>query len=166
VANDILADRVTVIQAGAPVTGTVTKVRRGVANHQWAELRIHIEDVPVGHSIKLRLSSWAPVGEHLDREDVEMWILFPIGALFLKHLVDDGWGLDGPPKPDAESGEQAVLPQCLSIDYWVVSAKSIPGRELRVDNADSTTPLDVACPRILERSRVYESLNLERVLFR
>ncbi len=166
VAKDVVVDRITVVSAGTPVKGIVTKVKRGIPYHQGAELRIHMEDVRIDRNLRLRLSQWPPEARQGDWKDVATYIAFPTLYIALKHLQDDGWGEDGPPKPDAESGQQAVLPACVSFDFWVTFAKTIAATDLPLDKAGSTTPLNVACPQLRERPWIYGSPELYRVLFR
>jgi len=166
VANDVVVNRMIVVPAGTTATGIVTKVKRGIPNHQWAELRIHMEDVKVGEGLRLRLSPWVPAARHIDPGLVATCIALPILCLALKNLGDNGWGEDGPPKPDAEAGQQAVLPACVSFDFWVTSAKTIAATDSPLDDSGSTTLLNVACPKLQEGSRTNEDPELFRVLFR
>ena len=126
VAKDLVVDGVTVLHAGAPVTGTVVKAKRGIANRQWAELEIQVREVKIGKDAVLRLSSnySGPRPRQTKREHLRdagtCVALLPL-------CIASAFGAteDGPEKPNAKSGEQDVLQSCAAQYFWTASPTTV-----------------------------------------
>jgi hypothetical protein len=166
VANDVAIRGVTVIRAGTPVFGTITKAKRGIANEQWPTLRIHVNGVRIGQGIDLPLSLWAPETDQSTWKYRAMCVPFFVVCLGLKNLEDNGWGEDGAPKPDQSSGQQASLPSCVVFDFWTATPVSVPPEALPSQTANSPSLAQIACHQLTDWSHAYEDPGLGRVFFR
>jgi hypothetical protein len=126
VAKILVVDGVTVLDAGAPVTGTVVKAKRGIANRQWAELEIQVKEVKIGKGAVLRLSTYysGPRPRQTKREHLRdagtCVALLPL-------CIASAFGAteDGTEKPNAKSGEQDVLQSCTAQYFWTASSTTV-----------------------------------------
>lgn len=139
VARDLVVDGVTVLRAGAPVTGTIVKARQGIANRQWAELEIQVKEVKIGKDAVLRLSTnYSGPGrrqtkrEHI-RDAATCVALLPLCIIAAFGATDDG-----SEKPNAESGEQDVLQLCSAQYFWTASSTTVLTANLALE--DATAP--------------------------
>lgn len=165
VAHDVTINGVTVIPAGTPVTGVVTKAERGIAYQEWPTLRIHVKEVRMNRSIGVPLSQWSLGTYHESWNERVQCAVFFVVCLSLKKLENDGWGEDGPPKPDQSSSWQAVLPRCVAIDFWTTSATTVYRSDMPSEMAASNvTKID--CPQFVGWSDSYLDPGLGRVFFR
>jgi hypothetical protein len=165
VARDVAIDGVTVIHAGTPVTGIVTKANRGIAYEQWPTLRVHVKEARINQGLSLRLSQWpsdVTAGSWKDRAHCAV---FFVVCVALESLGNNGWGEDGAPKPDQWSGQQAVLPRCVAIDFWTVSATTISQSDLSPKLA-SPTFARFDCVQVKSWPDAYQDPGLGRVFFR
>jgi len=155
VANDVTVNGVTVFYAGAPVMGIVTHAKRGIANHQWAGLKIRVKELQIGNGPKLRLTSSNPKFRTTPREFFSCAAFLP-GCVQLMIMASMGCGEDScSSKPNAESGQQAVLPACVTSDFWTAASTDISLAQLAQGKASVTTNLTTACPRIVELSKIF-----------
>jgi hypothetical protein len=165
VIKDVVVGGTTVIPEGTPVIGVVTKVERGVPFRHWAELRIHVKEVNIAHDTSLPLNHWPYSVRRNEPGDVATCVVFFVVCIALGNLGDDGWGEDGAPKPDADSGQQAVLRPCVAFDFWTTETQTVARKELAASAAPSEPP-KVVCPSIREMSQIREDPELDRLLFR
>jgi hypothetical protein len=136
VAKDLAVDGVTVLHAGTPVTGTVVKAKRGIANRQWAELEIQVKEVKIGKDAVLRLSTnySGPKPRQMKREHLRdagtCVALLPL-------CIASAFGAteDGPEKPNAKSGEQEVLELCAAQYFWTASSPTVLMANLALEDA-------------------------------
>ena len=168
VARDIVVDGVTVIHAGAPVTGAVTKAKRGVARHQWAGLTIRVREMQAGPSVKLRLSSYnqeqrGRAGDYLENLGTCVALLPFCVAWAI--LVKEGCGEDGCPKAKDSDGQQALLPQCVSSEFWVKSSAKISSKELDEERAAASAYPIISCARIIDRGTIFGQPGISFVEF-
>lgn len=114
VANDISVNGLIVVWAGTPITGKVTKVRRGTAYRQWAVLKIRVNAVTLTNGSTLRLTRSRPRNRHsiAPKDIATCAALFPLCILAAFGATEDG-----NEKPGAHSNEQSVLVglQCLGV---------------------------------------------------
>jgi hypothetical protein len=165
VARDIAIDGVTVIPAGMPVTGVVTKANRGIAYKQWPTLRIHVKGARINQSLSLPLSPWSLEAAPGSWKDRAQCVVFFVVCLALRSLGNNGWGEDGAPKPDHSSGQQAVLPRCVAIDFWTVSATTVSQSDLP-PKLTPPTLVRFDCVLVKSWSDAYQEPGLGRVFFR
>jgi hypothetical protein len=165
VARDIAIDGVTVIPAGTPVTGVVTKASRGIAYKQRPTLRIHVKGARINQSLSLPLSPWPSEVAPGSWKDRAQCVAFFVVCLALRNLGNNGWGEDGAPKPDQSSGQQAVLPRCVAIDFWTVTATTVSESDLPPKLVPSTL-VKFDCVLVKSWSDAYQEPGLGRVFFR
>jgi hypothetical protein len=162
VARDVIVDGVTMIYAGAPVTGIVTSAKRGVAYHQWAGMKIRVKEIQIGSSRKLQLTAFDPrlraTKAALANEIGTCIVTLPFCAVFMI-MVSRGCGEDScSSKPNAESGQQAILPACATSDFWIRSAANVSGAGLEEEKASASAnspSLAALCPQTVELSRIF-----------
>jgi hypothetical protein len=166
VANDVAINGVTLISAGTPVVGIITKAKRGIAYKQWPTLRIHVNEVRIGQSLRVPLSQWPPEIRQGNWKVRAACIPFFAFCLAMKNIQDNGWGEDGAPKPDEWAGQQAVLPSCVLIDFWTASAIAAPQKTLPQKAASSPFLTKAVCHEVTSWSEAYRDPGLGRVFFR
>jgi hypothetical protein len=166
VANDVAIRGATVIHAGTPVMGVITKAERGIAYQQWPTLRIHVKEVRTREGLVFPLSPWAPVRDPGAWKFRAACVPFFLARLALKNLENNGWGEDGAPKPDQSSGQQAVLTRCVVIYIWTAAPVSVPTKALPMQATDSRSLAQLGCLRVTDLSHAYEDPNHGRVFFR
>ena len=117
-ARDLLVNGVTVLDAGTPVEGRVSRVRRGVPYRQWGELTITIRKIQIGTHAHMRLRSSDPENpESMVDELAQCALIFPLCIAAIITLRNGGGSY---PKP-AGDDEQAVLPPCVGWTFWTGS---------------------------------------------
>jgi hypothetical protein len=166
VAKDVAIRGLTVIRAGTPVMGVITKAERGIAYQQWPTLRIHVKEVRTREGLDLPLSPWAPVADPGAWKFRAACVPLFLVCLALKNLENNGWGEDGAPKPDQSSGQQAVFPPCVVISIWTAAPVSVPTKALPMQATDSRSLAQLGCLRVTDLSHAYEDPNHGRVFFR
>jgi hypothetical protein len=154
VAKDVVVDGATVIHAGSPVMGVVTRVKRGVPYRQWPELTIRVKEVEVANGTKLRLTDSDPRSRkwplHSSKDYAECAILLPLCIASLFGVVDDG-----PEKPNAQSGQQVVLSPCTVWKRWTATAKNVQTAALANDETTASRLSFNACSGTVENRGVY-----------
>lgn len=140
VANDISVNGLIVLWAGTPVTGKVTKVRRGTAYRQWAVLKIRVNAVTLTNGPTLRLTRSRPRNRHsiAPKDIATCAALFPLCILAALGATEDG-----NEKPSAHSDEQSVLSACSVWEFWTVKPITIPAQS--TGGRSSTSTSSVAC---------------------
>jgi hypothetical protein len=139
-AKDLLVNGVTVLDAGTPVEGRVSRVRRGVPYRQWSELTITIRKIQIGNHAHIRLRSSDPENpESMVDELAQCALVFPLCIAAIIALRNGGGSY---PKP-AGDNEQAVLPPCVGWTFWTGS----PFRVTEQPRAESKAAL-LASPRL------------------
>jgi hypothetical protein len=167
-AKDIVLNGVTVIHAGAPVTGFVTKAKRSVARHQWARLTIRVREMRVDPGVKLRLSSSNPKwggGPRDFLKNLGLCIAFPPWCVAWAALSRYGCGEDSCDKPKDSDGQQALLPQCVSEEFWVKSKVAVSTATLDEERLAASTYPAIPCSRIIERSQIFGQPGISYVDF-
>ena len=159
VAKDIVVNGVKAIHAGAPVTGTISEVKRGAAQHQWASLTIRVKEMRVAHRVRLRLTTFDP-GIGSAAGDLAMCVL-----LFPVCLALEKCGEDGCSKAKDSDGQQALLPRCVSERFWVRSAVTISSAELDNERAAASAYPAISCARIIDRGTIFGQPGISFVEF-
>jgi hypothetical protein len=122
ISKDVVVDGRTVLPAGTPVTGILTKVVKAKSPKQVGKLQVRIRAVAVGNNWKLPLTSSDPSSRETPREkfnDGAINTLEVIGGIVLLPLElpmaiainPGGRGIGRP--------ADAVLPRCYGESYWV-----------------------------------------------
>jgi hypothetical protein len=159
VANDVVVNGNTVLYAGAPVTGIVTKAKRGIAFHQWAGLTIRVKQMRIGNGPALRLTASDPAIREKPGEfarDYGWCLLIVPGCIALEILVLNGCGEDScPGKPKADGEQQAILPSCVTLEYWTKSSFSVSSAALVEEMAAASAYSSASCPQILGWDKVF-----------
>jgi hypothetical protein len=142
-AKDLVVNEVTVLDAGTPVEGRVSRVRRGVPYSQWGALGITIKEIQIGNHSHVRLRSSDPEqSESMVDELAQCALIFP---LCIAAIIAFSSG--GTRKPTGDD-EQAVLTPCVGWTFWTRSSFKITERhraELKVALRASS---QVACTNI------------------
>jgi hypothetical protein len=168
VAQDVVVDGVTVISAGTPLTGFVTKAKRGVARHRWAGLTIRVREIQAGPGLKLRLGASNPEqrarpGDYFDYLGTCV-VLLPF-CVALVILAKEGCGEDSCPHGKDSDGQQALLPQCVSEEFWVRSAVTVSSDQLAEERIAASTYPAIPCVRIIDRSKIFGQPGISFVEF-
>lgn len=128
VAKDVVVNGVIVFRAGAPVTGTVTKVVRSVAGKRDGFLGIRVREISLQGGLSLRLI-WSDPQLRQTRKErfngAAVNTLESLGGVALLPLelpmaIAMSAGGDGKP-----SGKDAILPRCWQVDYWVAAPSTL-----------------------------------------
>lgn len=168
VARDVVVNGVTVLHAETPVTGFVTKAKRGVARHQWAGLTIRVRELQAGRGVKLRLSASNPESREKPQDflrDYGWCVLVLPGCIALVIMVKEGCGEDSCPHGKDSDGQQALLPQCVSEEFWVKSAVKLSSKDLDEERAAASAYPAVSCSRIIDRSTIFGQPGISFVEF-
>ena len=138
-AKDLIVNGVTVINAGSPVEGRVSRVRRGVPYRKWGSLSITIRKMQIGNHAQVRLLSSDPESPE---SKVDEWaqcvMIFPLcGAMIialsrLEHAKPGG------------NDEQAVLSSCAGWTFWTGSDFKVSDQDI----ADAKSTLSARSPMI------------------
>jgi hypothetical protein len=167
-AKDIVVNGVTVIHAGAPVTGFVTKAKRSVARHQWARLTIRVREMRVDPGVKLRLSSSNPDQRARPKDYFNYLgacaVLLPFCVTWAV-MAEEGCGEDSCPHGKDSDGQQALLPQCVSEEFWVKSKVAVSAATLDEERLAASTYPAIPCSRIIERSQIFGQPGISYVDF-
>jgi hypothetical protein len=140
VTKDLVINGVTVIHAGMPLTGTITRVRRGShkANRN-GQLRIQLNQLEAGKTVKLRLVTirWTSrIGIRKALTDAAIWIVFfPLVLRLAKGFSQD-----------EKTGDDALLPRCFHITKNVVTGQRIHPAQMDRPIADPMALRQVSCP--------------------
>jgi hypothetical protein len=171
VAKDVVVNGVTVLRAGAPVNGVVSKAKRGVPDRHDGRLDIRVKEIGIGSGAKVRLtnsdSKTRQAWDEQVKGTLELYGLCALGlplCLVLIAALRDG-GPRGPREPPI--GYQAVMPQCHAVDYWVKSATEVKATDLPQSNVVSEVPDAEGCSsRIDVHAKAQASSYLEGVKFK
>ena len=146
VAKDIVVDGVTVLHAGTQAFGKVTKAKRGIAYHQWADLEIRVKEIQIGNGPKLRLTRSEPQPKEKTSEVIKdlAWCAFPPAAIVCIAFAL-GASEDGTEKPNAKSGEQDGLLACTEWDFWAKSPTNISAPALAQDKIAASGSPGIPC---------------------
>jgi hypothetical protein len=158
VANDVVVNGVTVLHAGAPVSGMITEAKRGFAHHRWASLTIRVKGIQIGRNAKLCLTRSDPgsrlkAGKFFREYGACIFVL--LGCVALAILSAEGCGEDGCAKAKDSNGEQALLPSCVSEDFWVKSSVAFSSTMVAEENAAASAYPGITCDQIVERSKIF-----------
>jgi hypothetical protein len=163
VANDMVVNGVTVLRAGAPVGGTVTKVKRGVPGHHDGRLSIRIREIRIGSAAKLPLTSSDPKTRQASgrrvKDTLEGYGMCALGLPLCMILI--AAFREGSP-----SGKQAFLPQCHAVEYWVRTTTTVSASDLSSSPVRSAVPSAKGCLPIFDAlAKTQASSYLEGVEF-
>ena len=117
-AKDLVVNEVTVLTAGTPVEGRVSRVRRGVPYRKWGELTISIKRIQIGNHSYARLRSSDPESTESMIDDFGMCALVLPLCIALAIGFKEASGKT--PKPGSD-GAQAVLAPCVGWTFWTGS---------------------------------------------
>jgi hypothetical protein len=144
-AKNLVIDEVTVLDAGTPVEGRVSRVRREVPYRQWGELTITIRDVRIGNHAHMRLRSSDPENPESMVDGLAMCALvFPLCIALAIGFRNGGGGHRKP----AGDNEQAVLPPCVGWTFWTGSSFRITEQHRAESKAALLASSRVTCTNI------------------
>lgn len=163
VGKDVAVNGVTVVRAGAPVNGIVSKATRGVPGRQSGRLDICVNEIGIGRGARLRLTSSDPKTRRATgwrvKDTLEGYGMCALGlplCLILIAVLRSGTPI----------GQQVVLPQCHAVDYWVKSATKVKRTDLPQSTAKSTVPNLEGCSSLIDsHAKAQASSSLHNVRF-
>lgn len=128
VARDVAIGGVLLLPAGTPVSGTITKVVRGVAGKRPGFLRIRVREIALPGNSLIRLTNSDPKYREIQSDRLKEGstnTLETIGGIALLPLelpMAIAMSSGGDSKP---AGNDALLPRCFPAEYWVAVSSPI-----------------------------------------
>jgi len=121
ISKDVVVDGRTVLPAGTPVTGILTKVVKAKPAKRDGELRVRIKAVTISKNFGLALTNSDPHYRQTPREKFKEGatntlefiggiVLLPLDLPMAIAMTNGGHN---------PIGKDAVLPRCYSVTYWV-----------------------------------------------
>jgi hypothetical protein len=146
-AKDLVVNEVTVLGAGTPVEGRVSRVRRGVPYRQWGKLNIAIKQIQIGHHSHLRLTSSNPEPSESMVDELAMCL---ISAVCVAMVIAFAFSKGSQGKPAGDGG-QAVLPQCAGgWIFWTRSSFKVSDLDITEGKAALTVRPPITCTNVCE----------------
>jgi hypothetical protein len=150
-AKDLVVNEVTVLDAGTPVEGRVSRVRRGVPYRQWGELTITIRKIQIGNHAHMRLRSSDPENPESMVDGFAMCALvFPL-CIALAIGFRNGGGASRKP---GGTNERAVLPPCVGWTFWTGSSFKITEQHRAESKAALRASPRLTCSNIASNQSV------------
>lgn len=146
-AKDVMVDGITVLRAGLPVIGKVSRAKPGIAYQQWPELVVRVREMKIGkESIHLTRTDPNRRKGPVNGKDVATCLMMPL------YCMAGAFGMteDGPTKPNAESGIQGEITPCEIWYFWVKSSVTVSAREIGENGSVEPSMFPAECSRILE----------------
>jgi hypothetical protein len=169
VAKDVVIKGVTVVHAGAPVSGTITGFKRGITHHRWAGLTIQVKEIQIGQGFKLRLTQSNPVSRGKTRDYLSFVgtcaVVLP-GCIAYAIAIKEGCGEDSCPHGKDSDGQQALLPSCVSEEFWVKSTATVSSSVLDEESSSAPAYPVIACSQIIDRSKIFGQPGISFVEFK
>jgi hypothetical protein len=75
-------------------------------------------------------------------------------------------GEDGCPKPKDSDGQQALLPKCVSSEFWIKSPVTLSSKQLDEEETAASTYPAIACTRIIDRGTIFGQPGISFVEFK
>jgi len=165
VAKDVVVNGVTVLHAGAPVKGAITEFKGGMAHRKWASLTIRVREIQISTGVDLRLTASHPEWRAKPGDYLGCALVLP-ECIVLEILVKEGCREDSCPRGRDSDGQQALLPKCVSEEFWVKSAVTIPSAALDDEKAAASTYTPIPCARIVDRGTIFGQPGISFVEFK
>ncbi|UWZ83898.1 hypothetical protein [Occallatibacter riparius] len=146
-AKDVIVDGITVLPAGVPVIGIVSRAKPGIAYQQWPELVVRVRKMKIGkESIHLTRTDPNRRKGPVNGKDVATCLMMPL------YCMAGAFGMteDVPTKPNAESGIQGEITPCEIWYFWVKSSVMVSSREIGENRSAEPSMSPTECSRILE----------------